>query len=245
MQNRAVATSLFKGLDVLTALARAPEGLTMPALRAKLRQPRTSLLRILTTLEAYGLIVREGAGWRTTERFHDWCRRDMYRDLRERHRPLLEAVAAEVGELVELGVAEGSGVRYIDWIEADHPITVDPRKSALYPLERTATGKLVLSQRPDLCAELRGRALLAEIAEAGRAGVAWNRRESDPNIVAVATWVGAASPLTPVLCVKWPFFRFTEAKATRALAVMRREVARNDWLPPKKRPEYGQQASTV
>jgi DNA-binding IclR family transcriptional regulator len=225
-QQREVATSFLKGLDLLTVLARHPEGLAMPALRLRLKLPRTSIFRMLSTVELYGLIARKGNRWCTTERFHDWCSRDMHREIKERYHESLRIIAAEVDELVELGVGEGGGVRYIDWVQAGHPIMIDPLKSSLYPLHQTATGKLLLSQRPDLCEGIRERRLMDEIAAARVNGVAWNRRESDPNITAVATWVGTASTVTPVICVKWPFFRFTEAKARQALAVIRRTLAR-------------------
>jgi len=224
-QKREVATSFLKGLDLLTLLARHPSGLAMPAIRQRLKLPRTSILRMLSTLELYGLAARQANLWRTTPRFHEWCSRDMHREIKERHHDALRRIAAEVGELVELGVGEGDGVRYIDWVQAEHPITIDPLKSALYPLHQTATGKLLLSQRPDLCAGIADRRLRDEIAAAGADGVAWNRRESDANIMAVATWVGPPSSITPVICVKWPFFRFTETKAKGALAAIRRVIS--------------------
>lgn len=223
-QKREIATSLLKGLDLLTLLARSPAGLTVPEVRRRLKLPRTSVLRMLGTLEQFGLIAHQEKLWGTTERFHEWCSRDMYREIKERHHRALHAIAAEVDELVELGIGEGRGVRYIDWVQAAHPITIDPLKSALYPLHRTASGKLLLSQRPDLCAGLTDRRLLAEIDEARRTGIAWNRRESDPNITAVATWAGKPSGVTPMICIKWPFFRFTEAKARQALATIRRHL---------------------
>lgn len=223
-QKREIATSFLKGLDLLTLLARSPAGLTVPEIRQRLKLPRTSVLRMLGTLEQFGLIVHQEKSWGTTERFHDWCNRDMYREIKDRHHRALHAIAHEVDELVELGISEGRGVRYIDWVQAAHPITIDPLKSALYPLHCTATGKLLLSQRPDLCTGLTDPRLLGEITEARRTGIAWNRRESDPNITAVATWVGKPSDVTPVICVKWPFFRFTEAKARQALAAIRRHL---------------------
>ncbi len=223
-QKREIATSFLKGLDLLTLLARSPTGLTVPEIRQRLKLPRTSVLRMLGTLEEFGLIAHQENVWGTTERFHDWCNRDMYREIKERHHRALHGIAAEVDELVELGVGEGRGVRYIDWVQAVHPITIDPLKSALYPLHCTATGKLLLSQRPDLCTDLSDPRLLGEIDEARRTGIAWNRRESDPNITAVATWVGRPSGVTPVICVKWPFFRFTETKGRQALAAIRRHL---------------------
>jgi len=230
-----VATSFLKGLDLLTLLARHPAGMAMPAIRQRLKLPRTSILRMLATLELYGLVARQSAVWRTTPRFHDWCRCDMHREIKDRYHDILRQIATEVGELVELGVGEGDGVRYIDWVQAEHPIHIDPLKSSLYPLYQTATGKLLLSQRPDLCAAIRNRQLRDEIEAAGIERVAWNRRESDANIMAVATWADVPSSITPVICVKWPFFRFTEAKAQSALAVIRRVLARAG------RPEPGQE----
>jgi DNA-binding IclR family transcriptional regulator len=224
-EKRKVASSFVKGLDLLTLLARHPAGLAVPAIRLRLKLPRTSILRMLATVELYGLVAHQDNLWRTTPRFHDWCSRDMHREIKERHHDALRKIASAVGELVELGVGEGDGVRYIDWVQADHPITVDPLKSALYPLHQTATGKLILSQRPDLCAGITDRRLKDEIALAKTDGVAWNRRESDTNVMAIATWVGEPSGMAPVICVKWPFFRFTETKARTALGVIRRVLA--------------------
>lgn len=225
-QNRAVATSLLKALDLLTLLARNPNGLSMSRMHQSLRLPRTSILRMLSTMELYGIVVRQNDLWRTTELFHDWCSRDTHHEIQGRYHDALRTIAAEVDELVELGIFEGGGVRYIDWVQAPHAITIDPLKSSLYPLAKTATGKLLLSQRPDLCSEIRERRLLDEITRARLEGVAWNRRESDPNIMAVATWVAVPSPTTPVICIKWPIFRFSEAKARRALGVIRMALAR-------------------
>ena len=225
-QNRSVATSFLKGLDLMTVLARRPEGLAMPTLVARLNLPRTSILRMLQTLELYGLAVRSEGVWRSTDRFHEWCSRDTYSEIKHHYHEAIRAIATEVRELVELGVSEGEGVRFIDWVQADHSLTIDPLKSSLYPLHRTATGKLLLSQRPDLAAKLNDRRLQAEIELARTKGIAWNHRESDPNIIAVAVWAGLPSSTTPVICIKWPVFRFSEPKATRALATIRRVLAK-------------------
>jgi DNA-binding IclR family transcriptional regulator len=225
-QNRSVATSFLKGLDLMTVLARRPEGMTMPALVSRLNLPRTSILRMLQTLELYGLAMRSDGVWRSTDRFHEWCSRDTYSEIKHHYHESIRAIAAEVQELVEMGVSEGEGVRFIDWVQADHAVTIDPLKSSLYPLHRTATGKLLLSQRPDLCAKLGDRRLTAEIEQARAKGIAWNYRESDPNIIAVAVWAGPPSTTTPVICIKWPVFRFSETKAARALATIRRVLAK-------------------
>lgn len=225
-QNRSVASSFLKGLDLMTVLARRPEGLAMPALVSRLNLPRTSILRMLQTLEVYGLVMRSDGVWRSTDRFHEWCSRDTYSEIKRHFHESIREIAAEVHELVELGVGEGEGVRFIDWVQADHALTIDPLKSSLYPIHKTATGKLILSQRPDLCAKFTDRKLLAEIEQARAKGIAWNHRESDPNIIAVAVWAGPPSSTTPVVCIKWPLFRYSDAKANRALATIRRVLSR-------------------
>lgn len=223
-QKRSVATSFLKGLELLTVLARSPDGLAMPALRQRLKLPRTSILRMLLTLEIFGLAARKGTVWRTTPRFHDWCNRDMHAEIRKRHAETLRRIAAEVDELVELGVAEGDGIRFIDYVQSKHHVVIEPLKTSLYPLRQSASGKLFLSQRPDLCEGLRERRLSEEIAAAHETGIAWNHGETDANVVAVATWAGEPSPLTPMIAVIWPLFRFSKPKALRALAVIRRNL---------------------
>jgi DNA-binding IclR family transcriptional regulator len=221
-QDRAIASSFLKGLDLMTVLARRPEGMAVPALVARMKLPRTSILRMLHTLEIYGLVVRTDGIWRSTDRFRDWCNRDMYGEIRARYRRTLEAIAKAVGEVVVLAVGEGEGVRFIDWVRPAETVAIDTLKSSLYPLHITATGKLLLSQRPDLCARIKDRRLLQEIDAARKQGVAWNRRELDPNIVCCAFWAGHPSSVTPLICIRWPFVRFTEARAASALAAARR-----------------------
>jgi DNA-binding IclR family transcriptional regulator len=225
-QNRSVATSFLKGLDLMTVLARRREGLPIGLIVRKLQLPRTSVLRMLTTLEQYGLVAKKGRLWCCTEQFYEWTLRDTHAELKQRYAAVVHAVAGEVGELVELAIGEVGGVRYIHAEQPGHLGAVSPLKSAIYPLHKTAAGKLLLSQRADLGAGLANERQLAEIAEARVTGVAMNRRESDPNVVAVATWVARPSPLTPIICVKWPFHRFTEQKAERALAAIRQALAR-------------------
>ena len=102
-QKREIATSFLKGLDLLTLLARSPAGLTGPEVCQRLKLPRTSVLRMLATLEQFGLIAHQDKQWGTTERFHQWCDRDMYREIKARYHRALHAMAGEIDELVELG----------------------------------------------------------------------------------------------------------------------------------------------
>jgi DNA-binding IclR family transcriptional regulator len=225
-KQRAVATSFLKGLQLMTLLARNPDGLTVAALRQRLQFPRTTILRMLSTLELFGLAAQQGALWRATPRFYDWSERDTHTEIRQRFTAVLHQVAGAVNELVMLGVAEGDGIRFIDYVQSGNRVVVAPPRNSLYPLPKSACGKLVLSQRPDMCAGIRDRRLREEVALAGRTGLAWNHAETDPGIDAVATWAGPPSVDTPLIAIIWPSYRFSEAKARRAVELVRRSLPR-------------------
>jgi DNA-binding IclR family transcriptional regulator len=215
--SRQLATSLFKALDVLSAVAQNASGVTMADLTHTLPLPRTSILRILQSLETYGLIEREGRSFRVTSGFHAWTSPDPCAALRQRMRARLERLSRELKELIVLGVAEGNRLRHVDFVEFEHQLVVRPGLVLRHPLHRSAMGKLLLSQRPDLCARLKDAALLSEIDEARRVGHAWNRGETESGIIAVAAWAEPASPISAMIAVNWPTFRFSESKAVIAL----------------------------
>lgn len=225
-KQRAVATSFLKGLQLMTLLARNPGGLTVATLRQRLKFPRTTILRMLTTLDLFGLAAKQGALWRATPLFYDWSDRDTHAEIRQRYAETLRKAVKAIDEMIMLGVAEGDGIRFIDYAQSANRVVVAPPRNSLYPLQKSACGKLVLGQRPDLCAGIRDRHLLEEVALARRTGLAWNRAETDPGIDAVALWAGEPAVDTPLIAIIWPSYRFSEAKAGKAIELVRRALPR-------------------
>lgn len=223
---RHLATSLIKALDILGLVARHPAGLTVQEMGELLPMPRTSILRVLVTLEHYGLVERDDRRFLPSPRFISWSSGDPDRVLREKHHAALKSVGAATGELAMLGVLDGGKLRQVDYVESGQVIRIDPKLAIAHALETAAMGKLFLSQRADLAAKVRDERVRKEIEEVARTGVAWNREESAPGVIAVATWIGKPSPSTPVVSVSWPAFRFTEAKATEAVKAIRRAFPR-------------------
>jgi len=215
------ASSLLKALDVMSVLAINPDGMAMNDLRHALKQPRTSLLRILQTLEYYGLVVQESRLWKVTPQFHRWAAKDPAGRLKERHRKRLEALSAAVQELVVLGVVEGGRLRHLDYVEWEHQLVVRPGLGRRFPLEQSAMGKLYLSQRPDRLKLVESENKRNEIIQAGQDGVAWNREETAPGIIAMAIWAEPASPVAPMVSVSWPRSRFNQTAAEYALEAAR------------------------
>ena len=127
-------------------------------------------------------------------------------DIRTHARPILEQLAEEVEETVHLAQLEGNKVRYLDAAECTRTLRVAARTGQLLPANGTATGKALLAELTE--AQLdelfppgqrlpttarhsessRGE-LDAELARVREQGYATNSRESDEDIVSVATVV--------------------------------------------------------
>ncbi|MCI2418391.1 IclR family transcriptional regulator [Saccharopolyspora sp. K220] len=127
-------------------------------------------------------------------------------DIRTHARPILEALADEVEETVHLAQMEGNKVRYLDAAECSRVLRVAARTGQLLPANCTATGKALLAelsteQLDELFppgkrlptstrhSESSRKALDAELARVREQGYATNTRESDEDIVSVATVV--------------------------------------------------------
>lgn len=213
-----ISTTVVKALDLLTALAGQPAGSTLPELALTLNQPRTNVVRLLQTLQVYGLVETEDRRWRVAAAFHRWAPSDdRHEALRRRYRHVLEAMAEQTGELVLLGLHEGNGIVHLDYIESDQRIRVAPAPGTRHVLTRNALGKLALSRRPDLAGRIRDPRLQAELAEIRRTGVAWNREDTVQGMIALAVPGFVNTPTEPMLAVAWPAFRFTERKAREAV----------------------------
>lgn len=219
-----LATSLLKALDLLTVLGGSSDGKSIADLAFAMNLPRSTVVRILNTLVEYGLVERRNGLCHATEQFERWAIRDRHFAMRTRYRPVIEAIAAQTGELVLLGVLDGAGIIHIDYVESDHTVRVAPAPDTRHSLRHNALGKLALSRRPDLARRwTRGdKAFADELEEIRRTGVAWNREESVRGMIALATHGFEEAPVEPMIAIAWPSFRFTEKAASDALRFIKK-----------------------
>lgn len=217
--SRGLATSLFKALDTLSLLSSRSSGLAIREIVEGMGLPRSSLIRILDSLIHYGFVERAmDKRYRVTGKFREWRISNRDEELIDHYRDIMERIASEVGEMAILGQLQGRGIRHLHYEEPDCRVRVAPPISRKIPLERMAMGKLVLGQRPDLLPTGSPKNLIREIDLAKETGEAWNRGESEEGIIAWGTWLGEPSPLTPMIAVTWPDFRYSEG----ALAEVKR-----------------------
>ncbi|VGO19088.1 IclR family transcriptional regulator [Pontiella sulfatireligans] len=213
------STSLIKALDILSVLARQTERTTLPALIETMNLPRSTVVRVLNTLIEYGLVEKKDKQLCCTPAFNDWAQINRYGHFKTRYRKTLETLHCEIGELVLIGIQEGNGVVHVDYIESDHQIRVAPAPVTRHNLRHNALGKLVLSKRPDLAEEWSRECpdFAKELESIRRTGVAWNREESVPGMIALACYGFSEAPTEPMIAVAWPVMRFSEEKGAAAI----------------------------
>jgi DNA-binding IclR family transcriptional regulator len=146
--------SLVRGVALLRALAEHPAGMSVPALAAVTELPRTTVARLLATLQMLGAVERQGG--RTWTLGPEVARigrlADPFQQLRARSHTALAALAAELGESAMITVL------YDTWeaetiLQADAPTLVGATSwlgRAVGGVEHAAAGgKLALSELGD------------------------------------------------------------------------------------------------
>jgi DNA-binding IclR family transcriptional regulator len=142
---------LDRAVQLLRVIAAEPQPLNAYELARRCRLNRTTAWRILVTLEHNELVDRDPA----TQRYRlgyglmDLARGVDPASLIRLARPILEAVAAEVGEQVSLGVARRFGCTYVDQVQPPAGATVPPWLGQSGPLHATASGKVFLAALPE------------------------------------------------------------------------------------------------
>jgi DNA-binding IclR family transcriptional regulator len=220
-----LATSLFKALDLLTLVASRSGGWPIARLVEQMELPRSSVIRMLDSLIHYGLVERDDArSYRATQKFRDWRMEDPDEGLRLQFLPLMRRLTEELGEMTVLGCLRGRRIAHLHHVEPDRRVRVAPPAGRRFETRRLAMGKLAMSCRPDWLPGDLSASERSELDEVRQSGYAWNRGESEPDIVAWATWLGKPSSMTPMIAITWPTFRFSEAAWLRARELLRLEL---------------------
>jgi DNA-binding IclR family transcriptional regulator len=205
--------SVDRAVDLLEAIAAAPEPQTAPALADRARLNRSTAWRILATLEHHGLVERDPATNRYGLGFAllRLAAAAGHEPLVRLAHPLLRALAHDTGETANLAVARRLELVYADQVQAPHVMAPNWLGHAV-PLHATSTGKAFLAALPqaELDALLRAplprftdttitdpATLRAELDAVRARGYAVSRGELEP-----ALWgVSAAARATAVVSV--------------------------------------------
>lgn len=69
-------------------------------------------------------------------------------DIRPQVHPYLEALSAETGETVQIGILQGQTIVFLDCVEGWHSLRVSSRVGELMPAHSLSTGKALLAELP-------------------------------------------------------------------------------------------------
>ncbi len=193
-------------MDVLGQLERQAEGVTIRELTKRLSLPRTTVYRILNTLQQHDVVRRDdGGGYHLGHRLLSMASQVSTKmheiDLAAIGQPFLDRLASEVGEGIKLSVIDDQGIMVLAAAAGrrEYALTVVPGQRM--PIHAGAAGKLLLAHlSPDRQAHWLATPLVAftprtitdpkrlksEMAKIRRLGWAQDKGESAPSIQAYA-----------------------------------------------------------
>lgn len=199
------ATSVDRGLRLLSLLAREGRTLGLAELASRVGLPKASAHRLCAQLVEAGFLARGldersysiGAAMRALA--FDTLTNGVERAARH---AVLDALVREVGETCNFTALDGAQVLYLDRVEAHWPLRLALDVGTHVPLHCTASGKLFLAQmrraqRDALIANLaltpltpntltRAEALRAECDGIAARGYSTDREEFIAGLVAIA-----------------------------------------------------------
>ena len=204
--SRHTIPTIDRMMDVLSALEEHPDGASITALTNALAVPRSTVYRILNTLEAHQVVQRDDSGWyRLGQRLRTLAAHvrpgAALLDLAAITQPFLDEVAISAGHSVKLSVLDGEEVLVLAAAQGRRPYALGVTAGQRMPINAGAAGKLLFAfQPPKRQADWFSypltaftsrtitdpKRLKAEAARIRRQGWAQDRGESAPSICAYA-----------------------------------------------------------
>lgn len=231
---------LDRALDVLEALAEGNEPLGVTEIARRVGATKSAAYRILANLERRGYVGKDA----TTARYSLGIRLAFLGhrslgsfDVRQVARPVIEDLARQFQETVNLGVVDGDEIVYIDMIESNYGLRMAARVGARDAVHSTALGKAIMAflpprllkprlQRPLMPRTERTitdpRTLEAELAKVRGVGVAEDRGENEIGARCIAAPIfDHASNVIAAVSVSSPASRLDDERAYRVAVATR------------------------
>jgi DNA-binding IclR family transcriptional regulator len=215
---------ISRAVDILRALQDSLGGLSQAELATRTGLARTTVHRILGTLEEEGLVVVAKPRGRyrlgpEIPRMADAAKRAFVAQIR----PFLEELFRQVDETVDLSVLDHDQATFVDQVVAGHRLRAVSAVGVSFPLHCTANGKALLaSLHPSTVAAILPPSLPAltrhtitstqllqdELERVREQGVAYDREEHTEGICAVGAVVPGVPGQLVAVSVPMPVQRF-------------------------------------
>jgi IclR family acetate operon transcriptional repressor len=145
-----MSESAGKALDILFYLAKTGGEISLARLSRETGMNKATALRYLAVLESRGVAERRPGGWSLGLALFELGSQVPVRFIVvERVRSILERLARETGESVNLACLAGDSAIYLDRAEANRSLRMRTVPGDRLPLHCTGVGKAILSLLPD------------------------------------------------------------------------------------------------
>jgi DNA-binding IclR family transcriptional regulator len=230
----ATVQSVERAFEILDAVATRPAGVT--AIAVRLRLPKSTVARLLGTLEELGAVERvDGPRWRIGPGVSALASvATPERSLAALARPHLTELVHDLGEAAGLALPDGHTVHYVEQVESDNPVQVRDWSGTRAPLHAAPSGLVLLAEWPEeaidgyLARDLERltprtvtepEALRARLAEVRQQGYAWGLEEFAEGINSIAAPVRDAEghAIAAIHC-HGPAYRFPQRRHEERIA---------------------------
>lgn len=144
-QDKYIVPGLERGLLLLCEFSRSNRTLSAPELARRLKLPRSTIFRLLTTLETMGFITRNGNEYRlgmAVLRLGFEYLASL--ELTELGQPLLNRLCDEVRYPCNLVVRDGRSIVYVAKVSPSTPLTSSVNVGTRLPAHATVLGRVLL-----------------------------------------------------------------------------------------------------
>lgn len=140
--------SVERVVSMLNVLQESPEPMSLVEIHRSIRMAKATAFRYLWTLEKHRYVERDANGrYRLGLGFVGMQSRDL-EVLQDRALPWLERLRDETSETTNLGVLDGTSVRYVEVAESPRTVRMVSVRGSRDPLYCTALGKAIAAQLP-------------------------------------------------------------------------------------------------
>lgn len=139
-----------RALTILFAVAKSDEPIGLSELGRSLSLDKATVLRLLGTLDKFGLVQQNPANKRYSVGPNIGHLVNSWRgDLRDVARPFMKALLRRTNETVCLVCPRGMERIYLDMLPGTHELSVIPAIGSAVPIHAGASGKVLLAYSPD------------------------------------------------------------------------------------------------
>lgn len=144
--NRYTIPNLKNACRVMTLLSEDPEPISIADLSKRLEVPRTSMLRILKTLEAEGMIEQVGRCYVAGAMLlHSGLMALKQNNLRVLAGPILKALSVQTGETAHLAKLAGHKILILEVSDSPNTVRAASQAGTLTDIHCSASGKVMLA----------------------------------------------------------------------------------------------------